>query len=220
MRRLTEQNYYELLGVSPRASFEEVQSAYDGAVSTYSDDSVATYSLLTQEERRHVMTRLVDAYKTLTNSHLRREYNQLLIEKGELSPQEIVPYPAEEPASPEGELREVSVESLSMEGKSGGRGETSGSNLDLFDGYASVTGKSIKMVRLARDMSLEEVYRKTNVPKQTLEAIEEEDFENLPALVYLKGFLKVYADALKVDRAQMVDGYVKRFLEWRTTDRK
>jgi DnaJ-class molecular chaperone len=220
MRRLTEQNYYELLGVSPRDSFEEIQAAYDEAVNTYSGDSVATYSLLTPEERQHVLTRLVDAYKTLTNSHLRREYNQLLIEKGEVSPQELGPYSVEETARPEGELKEVSVESFSTDEKTGSQGETYGSNLDLFDGYASVTGRSIKMVRLARDMSLEEVYRKTNVPKQTLEAIEEDDYQRLPALVYLKGFLKVYADALKVDPAQMVDGYVKRFLEWRTTDRK
>jgi len=63
MKPLTEQNYYDLLGVSPKASFEEVQSAYDEAVSIYSNDSIPTYSLFTQEEREQILARLVDAYK-------------------------------------------------------------------------------------------------------------------------------------------------------------
>jgi len=220
MKRLTEQNYYVLLGVSPKASFEEVQSAYDEAVSIYSSDSISTYSLFTQEEREQILARLVDAYKILTNSQLRKEYNKILVEKGELSPQEIGFSSLEETAVPKGKLREVSVESLIQEEKSENLNQTCDTTLDLFNGYTSVTGKSIKMVRLAREMTLEEAYRKTNIPKQTLKDIEEEHFEKLPALVYLKGFLKAYAGALTVNQAQMVDGYVKRFLEWKTTVQK
>jgi len=220
MKPLTEQNYYDLLGVSPQASFEEVQSAYDEAVSTYSNDSIPTYSLFTQEEREQILARLVDAYKILTNSQLRKEYNQVLMEKGELSPQEIRFSSLEKTAVPKGKLKDVSVESLIQEERSENLNQAFDSTLDLFNGYTSVTGKNIKMVRLAREMSLEEVYRKTNIPKQTLEDIEEEHFEKLPALVYLKGFLKAYADALTVNQAQMVDGYVKRFLEWKTTGQK
>ena len=220
MKRLTEQNYYVLLGVSPKASFEEVQSAYDEAVSIYSNDSISTYSLFTQEEREQILARLVDAYKILTNSQLRKEYNQILVEKGELSPQKIGFSSLEETAVPKGKLREVSVESLIQEEKSENLNQTSDTTLDLFNGYTSVTGKSIKMLRLAREITLEEVYRKTNIPKQTLKDIEEEHFEKLPALVYLKGFLKAYAGALTVNQAQMVDGYVKRFLEWKTTGQK
>jgi DnaJ-class molecular chaperone len=220
MKPLTEQNYYDLLGVSPQASFEEVQSAYDEAVSTYSNDSIPTYSLFTQEEREQILARLVDAYKILTNSQLRKEYNQVLMEKGELSPQEIRFSSLEKTAVPKGKLKDVSVESLIQEERSENLNQAFDSTLDLFNGYTSVTGKNIKMVRLAREMTLEEVYRKTNIPKQTLEDIEEEHFEKLPALVYLKGFLKAYADALTVNQAQMVDGYVKRFLEWKTTGQK
>jgi len=220
MKPLTEQNYYDLLGVSPQASFEEVQSAYDEAVSTYSNDSIPTYSLFTQEEREQILARLVDAYKILTNSQLRKEYNQVLMEKGELSPQEIRFSSLEKAAVPKGKLKDVSVESLIQEERSENLNQAFDSTLDLFNGYTSVTGKNIKMVRLAREMTLEEVYRKTNIPKQTLEDIEEEHFEKLPALVYLKGFLKAYADALTVNQAQMVDGYVKRFLEWKTTGQK
>jgi len=220
MKPLTEQNYYDLLGVSPQASFEEVQSAYDEAVSTYSNDSIPTYSLFTQEEREQILARLVDAYKILTNSQLRKEYNQVLMEKGELSPQEIRFSSLEKTAVPKGKLKDVSVESLIQEERSENLNQAFDSTLALFNGYTSVTGKNIKMVRLAREMTLEEVYRKTNIPKQTLEDIEEEHFEKLPALVYLKGFLKAYADALTVNQAQMVDGYVKRFLEWKTTGQK
>jgi DnaJ-class molecular chaperone len=220
MKPLTEQNYYDLLGVSPQASFEEVQSAYDEAVSTYSNDSIPTYSLFTQEEREQILARLVDAYKILTNSQLRKEYNQVLMEKGELAPQEIRFSSLEKTAVPKGKLKDVSVESLIQEERSENLNQAFDSTLDLFNGYTSVTGKNIKMVRLAREMTLEEVYRKTNIPKQTLEDIEEEHFEKLPALVYLKGFLKAYADALTVNQAQMVDGYVKRFLEWKTTGQK
>lgn len=218
MERLTEQNYYKLLGVSPKASFEEVRSAYDQAVGIYSTDSIATYSLLTQKERERILSRLIDAYKTLTNSQLRREYNHSLIEKGELSPQEIGFPSLEDSNGVKGKLREVSVESLiQIEERSDKENQPSDPNLDLFEEQTSVTGKSIKMLRTAREISLEEIYRRTNIPKKTLEDIEEENFEELPALVYLKGFLKAYAKILDVNQTQMAEGYVKRYLEWKNT---
>jgi len=218
MERLTEQNYYKLLGVSPKASFEEVRSAYDQAVGIYSTDSIATYSLLTQKERERILSRLIDAYKTLTNSQLRREYNHSLIEQGELSPQEIGFPSLEDSNGVKGKLREVSVESLiQIEERSDKENQPSDPNLDLFEEQTSVTGKSIKMLRTAREISLEEIYRRTNIPKKTLEDIEEENFEELPALVYLKGFLKAYAKILDVNQTQMAEGYVKRYLEWKNT---
>jgi curved DNA-binding protein CbpA len=220
MRRLTKKNYYSLLGISPKASFEEVQSAYDEARATFAHNSLATYALLSQEERDQILARLVDAYKTLTNTQLRREYNEFLIEKGELSSDEIGKSSSITDEPPETRLREVSVESLIQEKASSSADRASQHNLDLFGAHAYVTGASIKMMRIERELSLQEVYRKTNIPKQTLEDIEEENFERLPALVYLKGFLRAYADTLSVDRTQMMDGYLKRFLEWKTTGQK
>lgn len=216
MKRLTEQNYYTLLGISPEATFEEVRSAYDQAMSIYSADSIATYSLLTREERERMLSRLVDAYKTLTNSQLRKEYNSFLVEKGELSPQEIGLSSLGDSDTAKGKLRDVSVESLvQREERTENKNQLSGDNLDLPGNLTSVTGRDIKMLRIAGDISLEEIYRKTNIPKKTVEDIEEENFENLPALVYLKGFLKTYAKVLNINEDQMVDGYIERFLEWK-----
>lgn len=216
MKRLTEQNYYTLLGISPEATFEEVRSAYDQALGIYSGDSIATYSLLTGEEREQMLSRLVDAYKTLTNSQLRKEYNSFLIENGELSRQEIGLSSLRDSDTAKGKLRDVSVESLvQREERTENENQPSGDNLDLPDNLTSVTGRDIKMLRIAGDISLEEIYRKTNIPKKTVEDIEEENFENLPALVYLKGFLKTYAKVLNINEDQMVDGYIERFLEWK-----
>ena len=142
------------------------------------------------------------------------------MEKGELSSDEIGESSSITAELPETRLREVPVESLIQEEASTSADRASQHNLDLFGAHAYVTGTSIKMIRMEREMSLQDVYRKTNIPKQTLEDIEEENFEKLPALVYLKGFLRAYADVLGIDRAQMMDGYLKRFLEWKTTGQK
>jgi DnaJ-class molecular chaperone len=218
MKRLTDQNYYKLLDISPKASFEEVRSAYDQAMTIYSTDSIATYSLFTQKERERILSRLADAYKTLTNSQLRREYNNSLIEKGELAPEEMGFSSLEDFNIDDDKMREVGIGSLiEREEKAENDNQPSGENLDLLDNLTSVTGKDIKMLRIAREISLEEIHRKTNIPKKTLENIEGEHFEELPALAYLKGFLRTYAKILNVNQAQMVDGYVKRFLEWKNT---
>ena len=218
MKRLTKQNYYNLLDISPNASFEEVRSAYDQAMSIYSTDSIPTYSLFTQKERKLILSRLTEAYKTLTNNQLRKEYNHSLIEKGELSPKEIGSSLPEDSSIDKGKLQEVSAESLiQKEEIEENEHPPSGRSLDLFDNQISVTGKRIKMIRTTKEISLEEIYKKTNIPQKTLENIEEERFEKLPALVYLKGFLKTYAKILQVDQIEMVDGYMKRYLEWKNT---
>ena len=221
MKRLAEQDYYNLLEISPKASFEEVRSAYDQAISIYATDSIATYTLFTQNERELILSRLAEAYKTLTNSQLRKEYNHLLIEKGERSPQEIGFSSLEESNEARGKLLEVSVESLTQKQQEAkDEALPSNTNLSLFDSQISVTGKIIKAIRTTQEISLEEIFKQTNISRETLEDIEEERFEKLPALVYLRGFLKAYANLLQVNQTEMVDGYVKRYLAWKNTYRK
>jgi len=190
-------------------------------MSIYSTDSISTYTLFTQKERDLILSRLAEAYKILTNSQLRKEYNHFLIESGELSPLEIGFSSLEDSNITKGKLLEVSVESLThKQQKVKDERVPSDKNLSLFDSQISVTGKSIKTIRTSKEMSLEEIFKQTNISRETLEDIEEERFEKLPALVYLKGFLKAYANILQVNQTEMVDGYVKRYLEWQNTYQK
>jgi hypothetical protein len=161
---------------------------------------------------------LTEAYKTLTNGRLRKEYDHLLVKKGELSDQEVGLYSSEDACIPKGKLVDVDVENLvPKEENIQAKSQTTGINLDLFEDQPSVAGKDIKAIRLAKEISLEEVYKRTNIPQKTLEDIEEDCFERLPALVYLKGFLKSYAKILNVNQSKMVDGYIERYLEWKNT---
>jgi len=218
MKRITEQNYYELLDISPQASTQEVRWAYDQAMSIYAADSLPTYSLLPEKERELILSRLVDAYKTLTNGHLRDEYNQLLLESGQLIAEELGLSSLEESDTINDKLKEVKVESLLTGEKTGESPILSAEDsFDLIDIDSTVSGKDIQELRIAREISVEDINGKTNIPKKTLEDIEEERFKELPALVYLKGFLKAYARILNVNESQMVDGYVQRYLEWKTS---
>jgi curved DNA-binding protein CbpA len=221
MDRITEQNYYKLLEISPKASFEEVRVAYDQAINIYSSDSISTYSLFTEKERKQILSRLTEACKTLTNGRLRKEYDHLLMERGELTDQEVGLYSADDSCVPKGKLADVDVESLTPKETSiNPEGQTAGINLDLFEGQTSVFGKDIKAVRLAKEIGLEEIHQKTNIPQKTLEDIEEDRFERLPALVYLKGFLKSFAKILNVNQNTMVNGYIERYLAWKNTCQK
>ncbi|MBM4313690.1 MAG: helix-turn-helix domain-containing protein [Deltaproteobacteria bacterium] len=51
----------------------------------------------------------------------------------------------------------------------------------------------------------------TKISTGTLEAIEEDRFSLLPPVVYLKSFLKLYAQYLQLDADILVKGYLKHY---------
>lgn len=60
-------------------------------------------------------------------------------------------------------------------------------------------GAVLKQERVRQGRSLEEVARQTKISARFLEAIESENFDRLPGLVFTRNFIRQYADALKVD---------------------
>ncbi|MBI5607987.1 MAG: helix-turn-helix domain-containing protein [Deltaproteobacteria bacterium] len=75
-------------------------------------------------------------------------------------------------------------------------------------GIASGTvGERLQQRRLARGLGLEAVTRATRLTRTVLEALEEDRFDDLPAPVYARGFLKIYATYLELDTDAMLDAY-------------
>lgn len=72
-----------------------------------------------------------------------------------------------------------------------------------------ISGKDLKNLRESLGIELEEVFQATKISPTALEAIEKDDIANLPPTIYLKSFLKSYAEILQLDTEKIVQGYLK-----------
>ena len=70
-------------------------------------------------------------------------------------------------------------------------------------------------VREALGIELQEIARETKISVSHLSAIEAESFDDLPALVYTRGFVQQLAKCLKLDPTQVTKTYLRRLREWR-----
>jgi hypothetical protein len=74
-----------------------------------------------------------------------------------------------------------------------------------------VSGKLFRQWREAKGLTLDQVWEATRIRKPILQAIEEEDFNRLPADVFLKGMLKSLAALLEIENAEAaIQGYMQR----------
>lgn len=59
-------------------------------------------------------------------------------------------------------------------------------------------GSALRAARLKRGQSIEAVAQQTRISKRYLEALENDRFDEFPAMVYMRGFLKGYCDHLDI----------------------
>lgn len=78
-------------------------------------------------------------------------------------------------------------------------------------------GQYLRDLREQRKMSVEEVSRATRVPMASVERIETDRFDELPGEVFVRGFLKSYARALRVPADDVLARYTaSRRVAWVT----
>lgn len=68
-------------------------------------------------------------------------------------------------------------------------------------------GGLLKRSREEHQIELDEVFRATRIPRHTLEALENDRWDELPSQVFVKGFLKTYAEFLGLDRQTVLEPY-------------
>jgi len=71
-------------------------------------------------------------------------------------------------------------------------------------------GRYLQSIRVEKGISLKAVSHETRIRLETLHFIEEEDHQNLPDEVYVKGFLRAYAKAIGADGDEAVQHYISR----------
>jgi len=78
-------------------------------------------------------------------------------------------------------------------------------------------GQFLRERREERRMSIAEVARATRVPASSLERIESDQFDELPAEVFVRGFLKSYARVVGVEEEDVLARYTSsRRVAWVT----
>ena len=192
IKGIKDQTYYEVLEVSPKATPKEIQRAYEQARETFDVDSLAIYSLFSEGEVKEIQKAIEEAYRILMDEELRRSYDQSQF-------QMVGALPTEEPSEAQ-EVFEEKKTYLSFTGLS-------------FNTEGEVyRGKALKQVRERMGVDPQTISMETKINIKTLEWIEEEAFEKLPPLVYLKGFLKSYAQSLGLDPPKVIEEYI-HFME-------
>jgi cytoskeleton protein RodZ len=73
-------------------------------------------------------------------------------------------------------------------------------------------GSSLREARTRQELDFNQAERAVKIRARYLRALEEEDFDVLPAQTYVKGFLRAYADFLGLDGQLYVDEYTSRFV--------
>ena len=65
-------------------------------------------------------------------------------------------------------------------------------------------GARLRAARLSRGMTVDEVAQITKLPKASLELLENDDYNALPALVFVRGFVRSYAKTVGLDGDELV----------------
>lgn len=202
-------NYYEILEIPLSASSFEIRQAYKEALSIYSEDSLFTYSLFTDEERGEILRNVEEAFLTLVDKKKRADYDKRLLDSGKADAAALAKKDQKKPIplfhgnelkTEEGIMRRV-------------RKKVHGKDVrEMSDEILSkelISGDDIKRLREALGIELEEVFEVTRINVSILDWIENDKFESLPPMLYLKNFLRTYAEILQVDPKRIADGYTK-----------
>lgn len=229
MRPLAEQDHYEVLEVPRDASFEDVERAYRVAQAAYAEDSVALYSVFGGEDAQALRDRIELAWSVLSDVERRRAYDALLGQDdaapsaAPLALRErfhdggfdepprpiaiepdapLAPPPAFErpPIRPERPpLRPLATAVLEPVDA---HEDVSGGELD---------GAALRRARQRRGLELEQIANVTKINPMYLRCLEDERFEDLPAPVYVRGFLVSYLRCCGIDPVSAVPSFMARY---------
>ncbi len=214
---IDDSSYYDVLELNPDASGRDVHSAYLRAKETYSPDSPALYTMFTPEEARQLLKMIDEAFTVLSNQSKRQEYDLLLARKGHPAFQSLLiakPTVVRVQESPSPAILKKNRPMHSGELPQGFARTRFGIyevNAD-FDTEIKVIeecdGPFMQKIRQYKKVTLEQIAEATRISKSSLNAMESNAYDALPAPVFVRGFVLQVARTLGVpDR--IADAYMK-----------
>jgi curved DNA-binding protein CbpA len=204
-----EQNFYELLGIEFDVSSFEISRAYKENYQLYHEDSLVSYSLFSREEREKILARLDEAYATLIDEKKRSGYDQSLIECGILKEgmksqdgRKTIGLISDSKVSTNNTILAIRNELKAM--------VSSNPVIQEILTHDALWGKDLKRIRDELGVSLEIIREMTKVRMTFLRAIEEDEYEKAPSRMFLKSYVKVYAQSIGLDGDFVASRYLNK----------
>jgi curved DNA-binding protein CbpA len=209
MKKFEDLSYYEILEIPVQASSYEIREAYKEALSIYTEDSLTTYSLFADDERDKILEKVEEAFLTLIDEVKRADYDRMLVDSGKLDEQILLGKRQGKTAQlfPSNKVTYSNAVSNMVRKKIEEKDVEHIARKILSE--ERVSGTDLKRLREAIGIRQEEVFEITRITVSVLDAIENDQLDNLPPLIYLKNFLKQYAEILQLDSEKVIEGYTK-----------
>ena len=193
-------NYYDILELSANSAQHEVTKAYERVKATYSGDNPAIYTIFTEQEARELLVLIEEAYAVLGNKNLRTVYDQRLL-SGRFQLEDLC-YDAIVTASKQ-MFPEPKQEEKKAEYKRNEAFEKEILSRDTWD------GEFLKKVREYKNVSVQKMSEITKINGYYITAIENMDPTNLPAMVFVRGYVVQMAKILVLEEKKVADSYMK-----------
>jgi flagellar biosynthesis protein FlhG len=211
MRAFEELDHYDVLEIAPDAAPDEIERSYRVLYAAYEGDSLATYSMFGADEAEDLRDRIQEAYRVLSDPVTRRSYDASRtgesVEEAEDTDEPVTLAPlADGFAQPlvETRTREVPTFDAMDDVPEADSGDET-----------SWDGARLRRARLLRSVEVEDVAAATKINPTYLRFLEADRFDDLPAVVYVRGFVAAYARFLGLDANAVARSYTLRFEEHR-----
>ncbi len=214
-------NYYDILEVPIAASQEDIKGGYTRAKNAYSQDSLALYSLMTEEECNEILNLIEEAYIVLSDPSKRKEYDNV---RGFNKGQEGIYLEGHEPSQIQTGNTSTNIQVTAQEEKekvekknltsivAQNKYQLSYKKNDQLEQEIEqcthFTGDFLKQIREYKCVDVPRMSEMTKVSKTYINNIEAENLTNLPALVYVRGFVYQYAKCLKLNPDLVANSYI------------
>ncbi|MBC7458130.1 MAG: helix-turn-helix domain-containing protein [Bdellovibrionaceae bacterium] len=213
-------NYYEILEVSTTATQHDILLAYQKAKLTYSASNMAIRSAFSGEELNELKKLVDEAFLVLSNQNYRNIYEQRLNTKSysesditfngikdfthDISPTNTVEKLIQKYNSMSHKVELVAI--VEAEALSVPVDETFEQEMH---GQTEWSGDFLKKVREYKKISIDKLQESTKVNPWYLKALETMDVKNLPATVFVRGYVIQMAKELGLNEKNVADSYMK-----------
>lgn len=198
-------DYYEILEVPQSATQQEIAVAYHKAKQTYSAQNPALYTIFDKSEADQLQNMIDEAFAVLGNDTYRNIYEKRrqakTFQEKDLSIDAIKAAGLEL-------FADTTAKKIIETTAPAPYTIDEAFELQIAD-QNQWTGDFLRQVREYKKVSIESLNEKTKINTWYIQALEKMDANNLPAAVFVRGYIIQIARSLNLDDKFVTDSYMK-----------